>query len=301
MPKLNIIIDMSQYDMFLLCPYRFRNRYKLNLTAPTKNASLDMGSLIHIGNETYYESLKSGAKYEYAVEAALMKIKEAFVLESNLDSEESSLLLETAEQYFDYWRVVDQSFEILGVEEPFLKLLFEDDDARIYLAGKIDLRVRDNIYSNLPLDHKTFSRSGPVNEMSNQFKNYCWAVDSNHLLVNKIGLQKSLEPEKKFIRTPVSYDHLIIESWKNNVIANIMYYLQCEAANAWPTNETSCDKYNRRCEYYEVCVSSGDEAKNFKLLNNFIKVEPWDVTKVMKKSSEVLKRAAIVNETSQTS
>lgn len=286
MAKLNVVMDMSQYDMFLLCAYRYRNRYKLNLTSSKHNDALDRGTLIHLACEVYYDNLKNGIKYQDAVAAALLKLREAFVLESELEPEESSHLIDTMEQYFDYWRVADQGFEILGVEEPFMYLLYEDDDMRIYLTGKIDLRVRDNKYENLPLDHKSFSRSGPVNELSNQFKNYAVASESNYLLVNRIGLQKKLKPHDKFLRVPISYDHLIFESWKKNVIRNIMTYIQCEAEDSWPTNETSCEKFNRRCEYYDVCKSSGEEAKRFKLLTEFIKVDPWDVTKVLKRTSE---------------
>lgn len=291
-------MDMSQYDMFLLCPYRFRNRYKLNLDVPpqNRNTALDRGSLIHVACETYYESLKSGAKYDYAVNSALLKLKEAFVIESNLDNTEANRIIETMEEYFEYWRVADQGFEILGVEEPFLYLLYEDDDIRIHLAGKIDLRIRDNQHDNMPYDHKSFSRSGPVNSLSNQFKNYCIVSQSNFLTVNRIGLQKTLKPHEKFLRVPLSYDHLVFDSWKKNVVANIFHYLQCEADDFWPTNETSCDKFNRRCEYIEVCESSGEEAKNFKLRTNFVQIEPWDVTKALKKSSEVLEEARKAND-----
>ncbi len=282
-------MDMSQYDMFLLCPERFKNRYKLNLGHSSKNAALDRGNLIHIACEVYYESLKTGAKYEFAVNSALMKMKFAFATESDLDNDEADRLVDTMEEYFDFWRVADQSFEILGVEEPFVYRLYEDDEVAINLAGKIDLRVRDNKYDNLPYDHKSFSRSGPVNQMSNQFKNYCVVTKSNFLIVNRIGLQKSLKPHEKYLRIPLTYDPLIFEAWKKNVVHNIMYYLQCEAEGYWPTNETSCDKYNRPCEYLDVCNSSGEEAKLFKLTHNFVQIEPWDVSKVLAKSSESIK------------
>jgi len=290
MPKVNVVLDMSMYDMFLLCPYRFRNRYKLNLEASEKNPNLDRGTLIHLACESYYESLKSGVSYDRAAPAALMKLKSAFTSESDLDESEARQIFDTMEEYFEYWRIEDQSFEILGVEEPFMYLLHEDDEVRFYLAGKIDLRVRDNQYDNLPIDHKSHKRESPVNELSNQFKNYAIVAKSNFLKINKIGLQKTLKPHEKFTRPMISYDPLIFASWKKNVIVNIFHYLQCEAENYWPTNETSCDKFNRRCEYYEVCKSSGDDAKNFKLSNTFIQVEPWDVTKVLRKSSEALNK-----------
>lgn len=287
MAKVNIVMDMSMYDMFLLCPYRFRNRYKLNVTAHEKNENLDRGTLIHLACEVYYQCLKDGKKYDDAVHEALMKLRSAFVIESELSHEEANLIFSTMEEYFDHWRIEDQRFEILGVEEPFMYLLYEDDDIRIYSAGKIDIRVRDNHYDNLPMDHKSFKRSGPINELSNQFKNYCLVSQSNILLVNRIGLQKTLPPEKKFLRVPASYDHLVFESWKKNVVANLMWYLECEASNYWPTNETSCEKFNRMCEYHEVCKSSGEESKMFKL-SQMKAVEPWDVTKVMKRTSEAI-------------
>lgn len=293
MAKVNIVMDMSQYDMFLLCPYRFRNRYKLNLSTPGKAPALDRGTLIHVACEVYYESLRTGAPYDFAVNSALMKMKAAFVTDSDLSNDEADHLVDTMESYFDHWRVADQSFEILAVEQAFMYLLYEDEEIKIYLAGKLDLLVRDNQYPRLIYDHKSFSRSGPVNAMSNQFKNYCIAADCNYLIVNRIGLQKSLSPEQKFLRVPLSYDHLIFESWRKNVIHNMMYYLQCEAEGYWPTNETSCDKYNRPCEYLEVCNSSGEESKDFKLKYNFIQVEPWDVSAVLKKSTEMIGKVKV--------
>jgi hypothetical protein len=70
-----------------------------------------------------------------------------------------------------------------------------------------------------------------------------------------------------------------------------MYYLQCEAEGYWPTNETSCDKFHRQCEYYEVCLSSGEEAKVFKLNNNFKQIPAWDVSAALKKSTEMIVKA----------
>jgi hypothetical protein len=124
--------------------------------------------------------------------------------------------------------------------------------------------------------------------MSNQFRNYCFALKSNWLVVNRIGFQKTLKPHDKFKRPRVSYDPLQFEQWKHNVVLNIMEYLTCVATNEWPMNETSCDKYHRRCEYYDVCDASGQPAKEYKLMTNFVKTEPWDVSKVLRKASEVI-------------
>ena len=281
-------MDTSQYDLFRLCEKRYQYRYKLNKSTPTKNEALDRGTLVHVGCETYFESLKSGARWDYASNAALMKIKSAGVIESDLDNDEISRILEVMEEYFDYWKVADQNREIISVEQPFIYLLHEDDNVKIHMAGKIDLITSDNKYKNLPTDHKSFQRSYEVGRMGNQFKNYCMATQSMLLEVDKIGFQKTLKPHEKYLRVPISFDPLILSDWKDNVVKVIYHYLNCEIDNSWPMNETSCDKYNRRCEYYDVCDSSGIESKNFKLNSNFITIEPWDVSKVLRKSSQVL-------------
>lgn len=284
MSKVNIVMDASQFDLFRLCECRFNYRYNLHKVTPTKAKPLDRGGIIHLGNEIYYEALKNGAKYDFAVNSALLKMKAAGV-ESDLENNELNHIIDTMEEYYDYWRAADQSFEIVAVESPFMYDLFEDDHVRIIMAGKIDLLINDNQYQNLPYDHKSFSRSGEVNRLSNQFQNYCIATNSNYLVVNRIGLQKTLKPHDKFLRVPLSYDHLILEEWKANTVKVLMYYLDCVVNNSWPMNLTSCDKYNRRCEYYDVCDSSGIEAKLFKLGANYVD-EVWDVTKVLQKASE---------------
>jgi hypothetical protein len=289
MAKVNIVFDASQFDMFRLCEQRFNLRYNLNKSLPTKSMQLDRGTLVHIACEIYYQCLKDGARYDYAVNAALVKVKEAGVIETDLDNDMINRVLEVMEEYFEYWRVADQSFEINHVENPFIYLLYEDDEIKIHMAGKIDLLFTDNKYTNCPLDHKSYDRTSEVERMSNQFKNYCYATESNILIVNRIGFQKTLKPHEKFKRIPLSYDPLILTAWKSNVVKVIRdNYLQCVATNEWPLNETSCYKYNRKCEYHAICDSSGEEAKLYKLATDYVDIEAWDVTKVLRKSSAVL-------------
>lgn len=292
-------MDMSQYDMFLLCAERFNNRYNKNLTAPNKDMRLDRGTIVHVGCEVYYEALKAGSNYQDAVTAALSKVREAGVIATDLEPEMINRVLDVLEEYFDFWRVADQSFEIIEVEKPFLYLLHEDDEVRIHLAGKIDLITSDNQYTNLPYDHKSYDTDRGVSRMSNQFKNYSHAVGSNYLMVNRIGFQKTLKPHEKFKRVMLTYDPFVFMQWKNNVIKNMYHYLMCVAEDAWPMNETSCDKWFRKCEYFNACDASGEEAKNYKLSADFIHVDPWDVSKVLRKATEVLDDAAKAKEETQ--
>ena len=295
MAKINIVMDASQYDLFRLCEARYNYRYNMNKQLPTKAQQLDRGTLCHVGNEVYYEALKNGIGYQDASVAALSKMREAGVTITDLEPEVIARVIEVMEEYYDYWRVADQNLKIHAVEQAFIYVLYEDDDVRIHLAGKIDLLYSDDKYTNIPMDHKTHDRESEVLRMSNQFKNYANAVNSNYLVVNRIGFQKTLKPHEKFKRPMLSYDSLCIDEWKENVIKVVFHYLKCAAENSWPMNETSCDKYHRKCEYYDICDSSGKEAKMYKLNANYITAEPWDVSKVLRKASQVLKDSQDLN------
>ena len=285
--SLNIVFDMSKYDLFELCEQRYHLRHNILIGKPGKPEQLDRGSLVHVGMEVYYEALKQKTPLPEAATNALSKIREAGVISTDLDNDAINRVIDVVEEYFDYWQVADQSLQINDVEKPFIYEIFSNDDVRLFLSGKIDLVVSDNRYDNEPWDHKSYDRTYPIGRMSNQFKNYCYALKSNFLTVNRIGFQKTLKPHEKFTRPRLTYDPIMLEDWKQNVITVLMNkYLTCVAEDKWPLNETSCEKWNRKCEYYEICDSSGIQAKNWKINSDYIKMEPWDVTHVMQKSSE---------------
>ena len=106
-------------------------------------------------------------------------------------------------------------------------------------------------------------------------------------MINRIGLQdpnvkKPLSAEEKFKRLPLSYDPTYIADWKSNLTTMILQeYVTCVATDKWPEKPTSCNKFNRLCEYYSICDSSGQDSKDQKLENNYVEVAPWDVTSKM--------------------
>lgn len=290
-PKLNIVLDASKIDLFETCPCRYDYRHNHNKGLPIlqKAKALDLGGLAHNGFEVYFKLLSEGKHYDDRISAALMKIREVSSDPdiSNSDPEEVNILLKAVEESCDYWRAEDENcLEILAVEQAFAYVLFEDDTIRIIISGKIDLLVnfhsigRNASYDRLPIDHKTFSRDSILLRKSNQFVNYCNAVGSNYLVVNRVGLQKTLKPEEKYKRLPLSYDPIYIADWKDNLTKMLLQeYITCVAENYWPEKPTSCNKFNRLCEYFDICDSSGKDAKMFKLENNYVEAEEWDVTK----------------------
>lgn len=301
--KANIILDASKIDLFETCPARYNYKYNHNKVLPQSSKSpsqrdaLDLGTLAHEGLGTYYSLLGEGKDYPTRMDAALMKIRElsSDPEKSHSSTEEVSIVLSAVEQACDFWRAEDENcLEVLAVEQPFAYELFSDDSVRILLSGKIDLLCnfngigRNASYKNLIMDHKTYSRDSVVLRKSNQFINYCCAVGSNYLVVNRIGLhnptaKQAKTAEEKFKRLPLSYDPVYLQSWKDNITKIILgEYLNCVAMDEWPEKCTSCNKFNRLCEYFPISDMSGTkEDKLAKLYSEYVDGEVWDVTKGM--------------------
>lgn len=290
--KLNIVLDMSSFDLFETCEQRYDYRHNQLKAEPieSKSPALDRGSFVHEGLEAYFLGIKDGLSFPDRMQAVLNRI--AFWASDpercNLEEKEIALVTSALEQSCDYWRFEDEQMEILEVERAFAYVLYEDEFIRIIITGKIDLLVnipaigRRSGYTNHPIDHKSFQRDSEVPELSNQFQNYCVAVESLELTVNRVGLyavSSKLKPDEKFQRPLIQYDRSILNQWKRNTAKVIIRkYLTCIETGEWLMNFTSCDKYNRRCEYYDICKTGEQEDKIYKLTRNLATVSPWDVT-----------------------
>ena len=302
--KANIVLDSSKIDLFETCPCRYNYRHNLNKDLPINKRAeaLDKGTLIHEGFGVYYSLLAQGVKYEDRLEQAKMKIREHSSDPdlSALDPDDVSLILSAAEGSLEYWRAEDENcLEVLAVEQPFAFILYEDDFVRIIISGKIDILCnyhgigRNASYDNLVIDHKSFSRESITHRLANQFICYSAAAGTNYLWVNRVGLhdpnaKKPKPAEEKFKRLPLSYDPIYIQQWKDNLTNMIRHeYLTCVATDTWPMKPSSCNKFNRLCEFYDICDSSGEEAKAAKLETGYVNVAPWDVTaKMIKKENK---------------
>lgn len=279
--KTIIAFDATMIDTFILCPQKFHLRHRLSRVPPEIAKPLDRGQLIHTGMEAYYKALKAKPDWEFAIDD-LMRSYDLACLESSLSNEDLIAIRQRMLESCNVHRASDMKFEILAVEESFAYELYEDDLMKIIMLGKIDLLVNFEDYKSLPIDHKSYERDSPVHRKTNQFCNYANAVNSNYLLVNRIGMQTSIPPEKKHKRVMLAYDPTFLAQWKANVVRWCQFYLECEAENSFPLNDTSCDKYNRLCEYYQICDSSGVEAKSFKLEMHYNVAPKWDPSQSLK-------------------
>jgi len=178
-------------------------------------------------------------------------------------------------QYTDHWEN-DGWDNIIDVEAVGSKKIYEDDNLIILYEVKIDL-IPEIGGMKIPVDHKHSSSRRDPNELSNQFKGYCWFLGSNNLIVNEIGFQKTVKPVDKFRRHVLSFPHAIIEEWKENTIFWVKMQLHYDEANTHPRNYTSCDKFSG-CELKAVCKAEPGDLRNHKLSQGF-KERVWDVGK----------------------
>src|SRR5204862_6305778 len=95
------------------------------------------------------------------------------------------------------------------------------------------------------VDHKSSSRRGTPSGLDNQFLGYCWALDVNNLVINKIGFQKTLKNEDKFERHVKSYSKELLDEWRvNSIRSAIELYCSMKDVSelAKQKDYTSCGK-----------------------------------------------------------
>lgn len=277
--KLNIVLDATMFTTYQSCPAKFNYRFNHNYVTEVKAKPLDRGTLIHTGLEHYYAAIKLGKSEQDTIRAMTMAVNMA-VVDSDLDALEINRILDVLMEHHEVWYGDDSTKNIVSVETPFMYTLFEDDNIRINMIGKIDLTYHDDKLNSLVvLDHKSYERDFPVSRLNDQFTNYAIATGSDYCVVNRIGFQKSIKPAVKHKRIFLSYDDEFKEQWKRNVVRIVYNYLNDVSDNIWPMNLTSCDKFNRKCEYHDICDTTGDENKIAKLNLHFKVTEPWDVSK----------------------
>lgn len=283
MPK-NVIMDGSMLNNLQACPYKFWLNHELDLVANDKSVPLEEGDLLHHMYEFFntvkmrdpsivYDELRFHSALADAISHG-----ERHCVEQNLTPSEADEVI-----YQFKAHVLHEQFNgerVLEVEKPFLITLYEDEDYRIHYAGKIDLIVDKPHFGVCVKDFKKKSRTSPPEPLSNQFTGYSYATKIKTVIVDEVGFQKSLEPQKRFKEFPVYYTDDQWEAWKVDTIwwgHMLIYHME---ENRWPRNRTSCDKYNG-CVYGKICNSSTEDGRASIMNGLYTKAPHWDPTSVL--------------------
>jgi hypothetical protein len=100
------------------------------------------------------------------------------------------------------------------------------------------------------------SQRRDTNSMNSQFMGQCIIMETQKVIINKIGFQTSLKPEEKFQRVPIGYSVSRLIEWQSETLpyyAKLM--LMYSETGYWPRNFTHCEGKYGNCSFLKVCES----------------------------------------------
>lgn len=312
-----IEIDSQHLNGIQSCFTKHHYQFNENLSPAKKAVPLEKGSLLHKVLELYdglmakCHDLSSDTWEELAgtdlVANFAMKLEptkrdiidfclaagQHFAISLETDPEELDNVLFQFNAYCEYY--TNDPWETLAVEQVGSKVLFDHPELQIIYVGKIDRLVQQGRII-APMDHKSSSRRGDVSSLSNQFIGYCFLLSTNHIIVDKIGFQKTLKAGERFQRYHLIIDDARIEEWRMNTVMTMLNYLSLSCKDESEAflyfamlrefsqkqklmNLTSCDKYSG-CTYKEIC-GGNPEGRDWTKERDFIVREPWDVGTIL--------------------
>lgn len=288
--KLIVKVDSQIVSAMGLCPERYRLEHVEHWRPFDKAKALERGSVLHHMVKIYRLGKMSGVdvkQHAALVEQCILKGRVAASATNHIDVqmfEEEDV--PTFKDYILKWQY--DGWEILEVERPFTKQLYEDDipivlkgavypGLIILYEGVIDAYVKDPRIGKVVVDTKTESRKSYPYILSNQFQGYEWGFGVP-VIVDKVGYQSSLPSNEKFRRLEHRSGEHAIAEWREDVISLIKvaigWHNILHEGGRLRKERTSCDKYSG-CIYQKVCQVP-EESRAYKLQAFFFKDEAWD-------------------------
>src|SRR5665213_133890 len=247
-----IEVDSQILNSIQNCQLKHELQFEENLAPEDKAAPLEKGDLLHkmmelydglmskdalnldadtwlklnetdgfIGTDDFLQSWKL-AKDKRSIISFCLRAGQFFASKMQIDTDTSDNVMFQFNAYCEFY--TNDPWETLAVEEVGSKVLFENESLKIIYSGKIDRLVQQgNIIA--PMDHKSSERRGSVSSMSNQFIGYCFILNVNHIIIDKIGFQKTLKPAERFQRFILHIDTGRIAEWVDNSIQTLLIHL----------------------------------------------------------------------------
>lgn len=265
-----LTISPSSFGSLQECPTKY-NYGSLKRLRPLeeKRDKMDRGSLFHEMLEFHYTMQKNKIPYNEIVLGATELAREKY----RNDEYEYDITEECVKNYQEYAiYYASDGWEPLEIEVPFSKVLYEGENHKIVSEGIIDLIAKNLTESVFPIDHKTTDQQKGVTILNNQFMNYCWATDTNVMVKNEIGFQKTYGPGQRFKRHVLTYDKTHLEEWRENVILYCMNLIGYIEKDYFPKNFSSC----QYCRYKRICESTPD-SRDYKISSMYKVGEAFDI------------------------
>ena len=312
-PKKNLVLDATTLSSLMSCARFHDIRFNHRLVSTRgKSNSLEVGSLIHKVLEVFYKHQIDGFPRNTCVGNSLIAgqlyiqscqhCANAMEYEKDADGRNIPLVcghepqeypgltntpeqsegyvtgwrfaMDTCQQYFDFYK--NDSFIPLAAEVVKGDILYEDDEIRIGWKAKFDLIEDTNQIGIVSMDHKTFKQRRDKSTLSNQFIGQCLLLKSRNMIVNKIGLQKTLKIDERLTREIVSISADRLLEWQSEILPYYAYkYIQFSESGYWPPDYTHCETMYGPCPY--KCVCEADRGMREEVLRNeFQKAPVWD-------------------------
>lgn len=293
-----ISVDSQILSSIQSCALKTKYAFVDHLTGLSKAEPLERGDLLHKMLEIYYglsakilstasemweflpltpesilhESIPKPDSIHFAVKAG-----KQYAVKLSLPDEEVQEVIFHFIEYCKHY--VHDSWHPLAVEGVGSRVLFESPEIKIIYTVKIDM-IAEQGNLIMPWDHKSSRRRSDPRSLSNQFMGYCWTLDMLHIMVNKIGFQKSLKPQERFQREIITYSRPRLEEWRLNSIWWIKRLLFAIETNEWPMTLTSCEGKFAPCLFDDIC--DADPGSRLHIIDTKYKVgEVWDPAKML--------------------
>lgn len=270
LPPNKTIIEFSASTLnnFQKCERYYKYSVVDKLEPHLKNEKLDKGSLMHIILEQYYREILAGKARQPAHLEAIEKGRDE-APKTDLELPVIEEVISTFRRY--HVKYQNDNWQPLGIEEPFAKVIHEDENLIIIIRGKIDLRLEIPPHPGVKIvDHKTGDSNYAPISLSNQFEMYCLATGGREVIKNFLGFQK--DPDLNFSRKPFAYSSEYLEEQRQMLIYWGIQMYQTEVANFFPLRKNNCFK----CEFADVCATP-PSGRDFKLKVNYKTREKYDL------------------------
>lgn len=272
-----LLFDSSELDDWMLCKRRWHLVHHFQLQSLGSSHALDRGSLLHLVLAEYYRQKMIGIEESFAIELAIEYGRvQSLTLESFSPADAGEVYFQFRE-YCRYYSTIQETFYPLAIEQPFVKVIYEDDELIIALQGVIDyigqyIGSREKIL----MDHKGMSKREEYTSLRNQFKNYCIATELDTIWVNKIGFQKTVPVNERMSRQKITYYPDQLEEQKEVLISEGKMMLASLELEYFPPNFTSCDKWGG-CQFKTDFCERRPGARLYSIGNNYVIGKKWDV------------------------
>lgn len=294
-----VSLDGTILNSIQSCARKTKYQFVDHIQTVDKAEALENGDLMHKMLEIYY-TLRGNLSTETPVfsdflsagiivnpeDPILSAVRAGRYFASKMDLP-TEIIEECIFQFQEYVKFYNHdSLRPLAVEEVGSKVLFDGPELKIVYNFKIDV-VMEQGNLIIPMDHKTSRRRQEPTSLSNQFIGYCFGLNTQHIMINKIGFQKTLKPAERFQRIILTYNKERIEEWIENTIYWVQVLQEHIDNNFWPQNFTSCDKYSG-CIYNRICEKD-PESRSYLIERDYKTGEAWDVASILEAPKDIIK------------